>query len=314
MNLPSIIFFGTPKLSVYTLKELVEEGFNIKAVVTKPDKPCGRNRKPQYPPVKIFALRKEIPVFQPLTLRDITFQDSIRNLNPDFFAVIAFGKILPVKLLKIPNKDALNIHFSILPKYRGASPVATSILNGDTETGVSIIQVAKKLDCGDIFFIVKDTISTDENTCDVEDKLIKTGTEALIKILNNYDQFSEIRIMQNEDNASFAPILKKEDGKINWGESAVLISRKIRAFNPWPCAHTIFKDRYIKLIKSEVSENTFSDSETGTIVDFIPKCGFIISCGTGALLIKELQPANKRVMSAIDFKNGYQLKLGDKFQ
>ncbi|MCK4665357.1 methionyl-tRNA formyltransferase [Candidatus Dependentiae bacterium] len=313
MNFPSIIFFGTPKLSVYTLKELFEKGFNIKAVVTKIDKPCGRNRKPQYPPVKIFALRKKIPVFQPVTLRDVTFQDSIRDLNPDFFVVIAFGKILPGKLLRIPNKDSLNIHFSILPKYRGASPVATAILHGEKETGVSIIQVAKKLDCGDIFFIVKDTISNDENTCDVEDKLIKTGTEALIKVINNYYKFSEVRIKQNDDNASFAPILKKEDGKINWSESAELISRKIRAFNPWPCAQTKFKDRYIKLIKSEVSEKTYSDSEPGTIIDFITKHGFVISCGTGALIIKELQPANKRKMTAVDFINGYRLQLGDKF-
>lgn len=313
MNLPSIIFFGTPKLSVYTLKELFEKDFDIKAVVTKPDKPCGRNRKPQYPPVKIFALRKGITVFQPLTLRDATFQDSIRDLNPDFFVVIAFGKILPGKLLRVPNKDSLNIHFSILPKYRGASPVATAILQGEKETGVSIIQVAKKLDCGDIFYIVKDTISNDENTCDVEDKLIKTGTDALIKVINNYDKFSEVRIKQNDNNASFAPILKKEDGKINWTESAELISRKIRAFNPWPCAHTKFKERYIKLIKSEVSEKTYSDSEPGTIVDFIPKHSFVISCGTGALLIKELQPANKQKMTALDFINGYRLQLGDKF-
>ncbi|MDD3626693.1 MAG: methionyl-tRNA formyltransferase [bacterium] len=310
---PSIIFFGTPKISAYTLKTLIENDFIIQAAVTKPDTVSGRNRSVSHPPVKVLAVKNHLTIFQPERLKNEEFRSKIENLNPDFFVVVAFGKILPQNLLSIPKFAALNIHFSLLPKYRGASPVATAILNGEKETGVSIMDVAKELDSGDIYKSQNYIIHPDETTCEVEEKLVHIGTELLIEVLLHFKQYQVNKTKQDTAHVTKANLINKCEGLINWEEDADLIYRKIKAYNPWPGSFTYYNEKLVKILNVEFIEKTFEEYPPGTIIGIVPKFGFIINCGTNALLIKQIQPENKKSMTAVDFINGYRLKIGDRF-
>ena len=304
-----IVFMGTPEIAVPSLKALVENGFDIPLVITQPDKPKGRGQAVQFPPVKEYALSAGLNVYQPEKIKNNTeVMEKLKNISPDFFAVVAYGKILPQDILDIPKKAPVNVHFSLLPKYRGPAPVNWAIMNGEEETGVDTMLMDAGMDTGDILLTAK-TLILKKNAGELADELAITGAELLIKTLNEFENITPVK--QDDSLATKAPMMNKEMGLINWADDAVNIEKMIRAFTPWPASYTLLDNKKVKIFKSDVVEINHS-SNPGTIID-IDKESFTIACGKNALKIFELQIEGKKRMDTKSFLAGFKLEKGKLF-
>ena len=301
-----IIFMGTPEIAVPSLKALVENGFDIPLVITQPDKPKGRGQAVQYPPVKEYALTAGLEVYQPEKIKNNTeVMEKLKSISPDFFAVAAYGKILPQEVLDIPKIAPVNVHFSLLPKYRGPAPVNWAIMNGEEETGVDTMLMDAGMDTGDILLTAKTPILK-KNAGELADELAVTGAELLIKTLNEFESITPIK--QDNDKATKAPMMNKEMGLINWSQDAFQIERMIRAFTPWPASYSMLDNKKIKIFKSDVAEINHN-AAAGTIID-VDKDSITVACGNNALKIFELQLEGKKRMDTKSFLAGYKLERG----
>ncbi|MDD5341188.1 MAG: methionyl-tRNA formyltransferase [Patescibacteria group bacterium] len=303
-----IIFMGTPDFGLPVLKYLIEQT-NVVAAVTQPDKKVGRSQTLTPSPIKRFAIEKNIPVFQPEQVKaNSEFIKQIKDLNPDLIVVVAYGFILPKAILGIPKFGAINIHASLLPKYRGASPIQSAILNGDEETGVSLMLLDEAMDHGPILAQKKVKILPYDDFESLHDKLAGLGSELLMETLPDYLAGKIQGKKQKDAEATYCQLIKKEDGKIDWNKPAIEIERQVRAFNPWPGAFTNWEGKNLKILKSEVHELEQVSRVVGEVyeVNNVLK----VQCGRGQLELIELQLEGKNKMSAKEFLNGYAKIIG----
>ncbi len=310
-----IIFFGTPSFAVPTLKALFEGPDEVIAVVTQPDRKKGRGQRVSFSPVKEIAAQYEgrkISLFQPEKVREEVFQESLRRLQPDLFVVTAYGKILPKSLLDIPRQGAINVHASLLPKYRGAAPIAWAILKGETSTGVTIMKMDEGMDTGDIFLQRATSIGDEETAETLHDKLASLGGQLLLEALAKIKRGEISPFRQNHSQATYAPPLRKEDGRIDWKREAKEIHRQVRAFDPWPGAYTLFEEQLLKICRGEVRAERpggVGGKVLWTGIDFIE-----VGTGKGSFLIKEVQLEGKKRMGVRDFLSGHPVPAGSLFQ
>jgi len=305
-----IIFMGTPEFAVPSLNALIDSGEDVVAIVTQPDKPKGRGKKITLPPVRKTALTHNIPVFQPDKIKDESFITAIKKLCPDIIVVVAYGNILPKAILNIPSKGCINVHASLLPKYRGAAPVNWAIINGETETGITTMLMDEGMDTGDMLLTEKVEIKNDDTASSLHDRLKYIGANLLLKTINGIKSETIKPIPQDNLQATYAPMLKKEDGRIDWTMKAGEIQNLTRGLNPWPGAYTRWNGKQIKIFKAEVG--TEVKEEPGTVINVSTE-GIIVATGRGILLIKELQTENKNRMQASEFIKGYRIVKGQIF-
>ena len=309
-----IVFMGTPEFSVGVLTMLHEEGYNILAVVTQPDRPVGRKRLLTPPPVKDEAVRLGLPVIQPEKMKGSAELQEILALEPDLIVTAAFGQILPNELLDAPKLGCINVHASLLPKYRGGAPIHQAVMDGEKETGVTIMYMAEKLDAGDIISQIVTPIEETDDTGTMFTKLSVDGTSLLKETLPSIIEGTSERIVQDETQVTFARNISREQERIDWTKSAVSIYNQVRGLHPWPVAYTKFAGDQVKVWWSQV-EDQLSDATAGEIVG-LEKDRIIVQTGEGTLAITDLQPAGKKRMTAIVFLNGIGSKwqVGDKFE
>ena len=302
-----IIFMGTPDLAVNILDEIIKSDYELLAVVTQPDKRKGRGKKLSPPPVKELALKHDLLVLQPEKVREGKFIDKVRDLEPDIIVVAAYGQILPKELLDIPRYGCINVHTSLLPKYRGAAPIQYAIINGDEETGVTIMYMDVSLDTGDIILQKKIEIEDDETAGSLHDKLARLGAQALIEALDDIKVGKAKRVPQDDSKASYVRTLDKKMGEIDFTQSAIQIERKIRGLNPWPSAYTFLDGKSLKIWEAQAIEG--EKGQAGEIVE-VRKDAIVVMTGDGLLLITELQLAGKKRMDTGAFLLGYEVKEG----
>lgn len=318
-----VVFMGTDKFAVPSLEAVIKSGVDLITVITQPDQPKGRGLKLSFSPVKECALKNNIPICQPEKVRDKNFIERVKNeFQPNLIIVVAYGQILPKSLLDIPNFGCINIHPSLLPRYRGASPIQRAIMNGESETGVTIMFMDEGEDTGDIILQERVPIGITETSERLSEKLANIAGQMLLKLLLNDDgtvkETLELpRHPQDHSQATYAPKLTKEDGLIDWGKSAFEIHNIIRGTIPWPGAYTEFSSisgkKMLKIWDSELADlpqNT--DAVPGTILELTRESGIIVATGNGGLIINTVQPADKSKMKAKDFINGYRIRIGDK--
>lgn len=307
-----IVFMGTPKAAVASIERLRQDGHEIVAVYTQPDKPSGRGNKVAFSPVKEFALEQGLTVLQPTKIKTPEALEEFKSHNADVAIVVAYGRILPQTFLEAFPKGAINVHFSLLPKYRGAAPVNWAIVNGENRTGVTTIQMDAGLDTGDIYLKRETEIYPRETAIELMERLAFIGADLLSETLAMFDELS--RQPQNHDDATLAPIMKREDGLINWEMTAAEIANRVRGFQPFPGSFTYFKEQKLTIWKAEEVQGLESNVQGG-VGEILEAKGdnFIIRCGHETVLrINELQPEGKRRMATRDFVNGVQPKTGEK--
>jgi methionyl-tRNA formyltransferase len=308
-----IVFMGTPSFAVPSLRRMCEEGFRPVSVFTQPDRVNGRGKKITFSPVKTFALEHDIPVYQPASMKSEEVLEQIRAMKPDLFVVIAYGRILPEALLNVPPLGAINVHGSLLPKYRGAAPIQRAIIDGEKETGVTIMKLDKGMDTGDMLAKASLPIADDMTAGDLFDTLSVKGADLLIPVLKNIKEYLAKAVPQNEAEATYAEKVTKPMGHLHWEQPASTLSGLIRGLYPDPGSFTFFRKKRVKLHAISGDTSGHSDKEPGTIVS--TSDGLItVACGEGLIRISELQPENHKKMKASDFINGYQVKVNDKFE
>lgn len=310
-----IVFMGTPQFAVPTLEKLYQSNHEVLAVVTKPDQKVGRGQKITFPPVKEMAVQNNTLVLQPEKIKgNLEFINTLKQLNPDVFVVVAYGKILPKVVLDIPAKGCINIHGSLLPRYRGAAPIHWALANGDKTTGITTMLMDEGMDTGDMLLKKEITIEKEDNVQTLHIKLSELGASLLIETLDELDKGTLKPIKQQENLVTYAPMVTKEMGIINWSETSSGIFNKIRGFNPWPGTFTHIRGERIKVIECDyLTEEIPSSFTHGTILE-TKKEGIIVSTGDGAILLKVVQPPNKGKMDAYSYSNGYKIKRGEKFE
>lgn len=307
-----IIFMGTPDFSVPTLDAIKKDGNEIVLVVTQPDKKKGRKGILTPPPVKEWAVKNNISIFQPVKLREKQNIEELEKYEADVIVVAAFGQILPKEVLDMPKYGCINVHASLLPKYRGASPIQWAILNGDDETGVTTMQMGVGLDDGDILLQKKVPISSEDTGGSLFDKLSKVGADLLIETLHRIEKNDIVRIPQDDEKATHVGLIKKDFGILSFDEENKYILNKIRALNPWPSAFTFYKDKMVKIWKAKsVSFNNKGYEYGDLIVE--NKDELLVVTRNGAISILELQEEGKKRIKAADFLRGHKIEKGDKF-
>lgn len=305
-----IVFMGTPEFAAVSLQSLMDAKHEILGVVTQPDKPKGRKKAVTFLPVKALAIKENIPCYQPTKVNDESFIDIVRELNPDVIVVAAFGQILSKSILELPKYGCINVHASLLPKYRGAAPISWVVINGEKEAGVTIMHMDVGCDTGDM--IIKDQILLEEKETggSLHDKLAKLGGQLIVKALPMIEDGTAPRIVQEESESTYVKMLKKEDGRIDFDKSASSIECFIRGMNPWPSAFTSLNDKMLKIWDADVC-STNLQGENGEIVE-VTKDSLIVKTQQGALAIKELQLEGKKRMLIEDFLRGYPVTVGTK--
>lgn len=301
-----IIFMGTPDFAAASLEALIDSRHEIQAVVTQPDKPKGRKGELTPSPVKVVAEEKGIKVYQPLKVRDEEFVETLRAYNPDVIVVVAFGQIIPLSILKMPKFGCVNIHGSLLPKYRGAAPIQWAVLDGEKETGITTILMDEGIDTGDILLKKTIKIDTDETSGSLFDKLMALGAETILETLDELENGSLTPIKQGESPTAYAKMLTKAMGLIDFTKSAKELDCFVRGMDPWPSAYTRLSGKTLKLWKVRVVEG---DGKAGSVIG-IDKESFTIACGEGAIEVLEVQLEGKKRMSAGDFLKGSTLNIG----
>ena len=306
-----IVFMGTPESAVPSLQRLLQDGHDVVAVWTQPDKPAGRGEKIQSSPVKQFAVQHGLPVEQPSKIKVDQARDLFASYNADVAVVVAYGRILPREYLSAPRRGCINVHFSLLPLYRGAAPANWAIVSGENKTGVTTMFIEEQLDAGPILLQRETMIGEKETAPELMKRLAETGAELLGETLAQLDVIA--RRPQRDQDATFAPLLRKADGAINWSNPAATIERCVRGFQPWPNAYTHFNSQRLIIWSAAVVEADQSSAREGEVIsvhgdDLIVKCG-----DETALRLLEVQLEAKRRMSIRDFLNGTHLKIGDRF-
>jgi methionyl-tRNA formyltransferase len=301
-----IIFMGTPDFACPTLQKLIERGENLVAVITQPDRPKGRGQKLMPPPVKELAENNGIPVYQPLKVRNPDFVDIIRELRPDIIVVVAFGQILPKALLEIPPHSCINVHASLLPRYRGAAPLNWCIINGETETGVTTMLMDVGLDTGDMLLVQKTALDENEDVASLHDRMAAMGADLLAETLDRLKTGDLVPQPQNSADSCYAPMLKKEDGIINWQADARTIHNQVRGLAVWPGACTTIDDQVLKIFRTRVGNGS---GEPGAVLQ-ASRGHFEVACRSGSLFIHEMQLAGKKRLDCTSFLAGYPVSEG----
>lgn len=303
-----IVFMGTPDFAAASLKKLIDEKYDIAAVFTQPDKPRDRGMKLSYSPVKELALENNIPVYQPTKLRDGTATELIKSLRPDILVVVAYGRILPDDMLEVPKYGAINVHASLLPKYRGAAPIQWAVLNGDKITGVTTMYLASEMDTGDIIYTSETEIGEFETSGELFDRLMVMGAELLDRTLRDIEAGTAPRTQQDHGKASYVKMLDKSLSPIEWAKTPREIIKQIYGLQPWPVATAELDGKVFKIYSAEYTQNK-TVKAPGSVVS-AGKKGIEIAClGGETLLITELQAAGKKRMKASDYLLGHPIKV-----
>lgn len=312
-----IIFMGTPDFAVGALEALIQAGHEIAAVVTQPDKARGRSGQPQFPPVKECALAHGVPVMQPRRVKAPEAVEELRRYEADVYIVAAFGQILSQEILDMPERGCLNIHASLLPRYRGASPIQHAIIDGETETGVTIMQMDAGIDTGDMLYKKKIPVAADDTYETLHDKLAVLGGEAIVEALSLLEAGKLVPEKQNDSDSCHAPLIDKRMGLVDFSKDAFVLDRQIRGMNPWPSAYTYYKGKQLKIWRAApVAETPAWEGQenapvpAGTVILVTKDC-IKVACGRNALCIYELQLEGKKRMDAHDFLLGVKVKAGD---
>lgn len=303
-----IVFMGTPEFSVPTLEKIIEAGHQVIAVVTQPDKPKGRGKAVQFPPVKETALKHGIPVYQPLKARDPEFISLLKELNPDMIVVVAFGQILPKEILELPAYGCVNVHASLLPKYRGAAPIQWSIIDGEEVTGITTMKMDVGLDTGDMIMKTQIAIDEKETGGSLHDKLKEAGALLCVETLKAIEEGTAVFTKQNDAESNYAKMLNKNTGLIDWSQDPQSIERLIRGLNPWPSAFTHLGGKTLKIWSAKAEEEDVP-GEPGEIIS-ITKSELIVKAGKGLLKIQELQLEGKKRMETEAFLRGFKVEPG----
>lgn len=306
-----VVFFGSPDFALPALEILIDTGYRPVLVVSQPDRPAGRGRKTIPTPVRKAAEENDIDV-RVISAFDEETEEHLRSLEPDFFVVVAFGLIFPERILDIPSKECINVHASLLPAYRGASPVNMALVNGDPFTGVSTMRMVKALDAGPVFMQSVQPVDPLEDAGSLSAKLAWMGARLLLDTLAAIDGEGLVPVEQSLEGVSKAPLLRKEDGNIPWAEDALTVHNYIRGMNPWPGSHTYYGGGYIKVHRAEPLDLIQRGAEPGTVIR-AEGSDLVVACGTGAVSLVELQAQGKRRMTAGEFMRGYQLEKGGLF-
>lgn len=303
-----IVFMGTPDFAAASLKKLIDKKYDIAAVFTQPDKPRDRGMKLSYSPVKELALENNIPVYQPTKLRDGTATELIKSLDPDILVVVAYGRILPDDMLEVPKYGAINVHASLLPKYRGAAPIQWAVLNGDKITGVTTMYLASEMDTGDIIYTSETEIGEFETSGELFDRLMVMGAELLDRTLRDIEAGTAPRTQQDHSKASYVKMLDKSLSPIEWAKTPREIIKQIYGLQPWPVATAELDGKVFKIYSAEYTQNK-TVKAPGSVVS-AGKKGIEIACHGGeTLLITELQAAGKKRMKASDYLLGHPIKV-----
>lgn len=302
----NIVFMGTPDFAVPTLKKLAESDHNILAVFTQPDKPVGRKQVLTPPDVKVCAESYGLKVLQPVTLKDENSIKEIKSLNPDVIVVVAYGKILPKEILDIPKNGCINVHGSLLPKYRGAAPIQQAVLNGDKLTGVTTMYMGEGLDTGDILLKSETEIGENETSAELFDRLAELGADLLIETLDKLDSITPVK--QDESKATYTNKITKDLCPIDWNKTAREIHNQVRGLQTWPVATSKLGGKDIKIHSTLFCDKS---GKAGEIISINP---LTVACSKNSLIINELQLSGKKRMDAKSFMLGHPLKVGDKFE
>ena len=302
-----IVFMGTPDFAVPSLQALIDAGHDVCAVYTQPDKPQGRKQILTAPPVKTLALEHDIPVFQPNTLKNEDEQARLRELAPEVIIVVAYGKLLPKAVLDIPPHGCINVHGSLLPRWRGAAPIQWAVIAGDEMAGVTTMQMAEGLDTGDMLLTYETKVGEKETAGELFDRLAQSGAELLTQTLVKLDEITPRP--QDEAQSCYAHMLDKQMAVIDWSKSAHEIDCLIRGLNPWPIALTTLSGERLKVF---AAEKAAGNGEPGTVLEADPKKGLTVACGEGALGLTEIQLVGGKRMKATDFLRGHAIQVGTK--
>lgn len=305
-----VIFMGTPDFSVGTLEALIAAGHEVCLAVTQPDKPKGRGGKMQYTPVKEKALFYNIPVYQPKRVRDPECVEELRKYNADVMVVVAFGQILPKEILEMTPYGCINVHASLLPKYRGAAPIQWAIIEGEEVTGVTTMQMDEGLDTGDMILKTEVPVAADETGESLHDKLAAAGAALCVETLKALEDGTAVREKQGESPTAYAKMLTKELGDIDWAEPAVKIERLVRGLNSWPSAYTHWNGKVLKIWRAAAEAAETADVQPGTVVS-VEKESFAVQTGDGVLRVLEVQMPGKKRMDAGAFMRGNTMEPGE---
>lgn len=303
-----VIFMGTPDFAVPSLEALLTK-HEVVLVVTQPDKPKGRGKKMVSTPVKACALEHGIPVLQPEKVKEPEFVEQLRSYEPDLIAVTAFGQILSEPILEMPKYGCINVHGSLLPKYRGAAPMQWSIIDGEKVTGITTMYMAKGLDSGDMLLKAEVEITDEDTFATIHDKMAVTGANLLLDTLDQLEAGTLKRIPQDHDAATYAPMITKETGHIDWSKNRQDIINLIRGLNPVPAAYTIYEEEVLKIFGASLSDVQANSAANGEIVAVVKK-GFVVKCGDGCLLITEVQARGGKRMMTDAYLRGHAMKEG----
>ena len=306
MNPLRIAFAGTPQFALPALRALLGSSHRVVGVLTQPDRPAGRGQQLRASPVKLLALDAGLPLAQPATLKTPESRAALSGWAPDLMVVVAYGLILPPAVLTLPPLGCLNIHGSLLPRWRGAAPIQRAILAGDTETGVTIMQLDEGLDTGPTLLERRRPIGTHDTAGDLHDALSELGAAALIEAVDGLAAGKLAARPQPAAGANYAPKIDKAEARLDWAASAVELDRRVRAFNPWPMAETRFAGESLRVLRASVADGAADDAAPGTLLG-IGEDGLRVACGEGVLAVRELQRAGKRPVSARDFANAVRL-------
>ena len=305
-----IVFMGTPEFAIPSIQKIHNSSHSILSLVTQPDRPKGRGQKQIGSTIKSFAVENNIPVLQPEKINTEDFISSLLKNRPDYIIVVAFGQILGETFLKIPKQFCINLHSSLLPKYRGAAPINRAILNGDTVSGVTTMIMDKGMDTGDILLTKETPIELNDDAKSLHDKLAMQGAELILETLSRLEKNNILPTPQNSDVASYAPKLKKEESLVDWQQDAKSIFNKIRGLTPWPGTHTLYKGKRLGILKGEVLSGNPADHPGH--VERITDSGIEVGTADKRLKITELKPEGKKSMSVKSFLSGYKINRGDK--
>ncbi len=304
-----IIFMGTPEFAIPSLDILLKNNYPIVAVVTAPDKPRGRGQELSPTPIKEFALKHHLPIFQPESPKDKQFVQNLRSLSPGLIVVVAF-RILPKEVFEIPKYGAFNLHASLLPKYRGAAPIHWAIINGETETGVTTFFLQEKVDTGNVILQARVKIGEDETAGELHDKLAEVGAEIALQTVRLIELEKAHPRSQDESKATPAPKIDKEMCRIDWSKSAREVHNFVRGLSPTPCAYTFHHDKMLKIYRTTIRD--LQNSKPGEVVH-VDKNSLLVGTGSGVITVLEIQQEGRKKMGIEEFLRGYQIKKGDRF-
>lgn len=302
-----VLFFGTPDFAAASLQALIADGFDVSGVVCQPDKPRGRGHKMMSPPVKVLAEKQGIPVYQPQSLKNEAFLPVLEEIKPDVAVVVAYGKILPKYILNYPKYGCVNVHGSLLPKYRGAAPIQWAVINGETETGVTTMKMDEGIDTGDMLLTEKTQIGPEETAEQLFGRLSEIGGAVLVKTLHGLEAGTVIPIAQNHAAHTYAPMIQKEMAKIDWSRTTEEIVNLVRGMNSWPMAYTFYEGAPVKVICAAPAEGS---GTPGQILGLVKKQGLRVATGDGAVYLREVQFPGKKRMPVEDYMRGHEIKTG----